>query len=502
MTDELHEKILSTRVYEVAKRTTLDHLPTLSSSYQNEIYLKREDTQPVRSYKIRGAYNKIAKLSDEEKSKGIICASAGNHAQGVAYSAQKLGLKATIVMPVTTPKIKIDAVRGMGSEVVLAGDSYSDSAERCNEIMTKSGQTYIHPFDDIEVIAGQGTVGLELLEDLPEADIIFVQVGGGGLLAGVSEVFKNMRPETKLIAVEPEDSAAMKLSVEAGKPITLDKVGIFADGVAVKRVGDNSFNIIKKNVDEYITVTTDEICSAMKSIFDDSRSVLEPSGAISIAGAKKYLREKNITGKKIVTIATGANMNFQRLQFVTERILTGENEEALFAVTIPERPGALKEFCNKVIGGHSLTEFNYRRSHREDANIFVGVAIEGSKDRKAITKNLSDLEFTFIDLTDNSLAKSHVRHMVGGQAQNTKNEVLYSFEFPERPGALGEFLSQMSPNWNISLFHYRYLGADFSRVLIGFEITNGDHSEFQKFLDGLGYSYKEETQNPAYKLFL
>jgi len=489
-------------VYEVAQLSPLDHAKNLTEKTGNQIYLKREDLQPVFSFKLRGAYNKIVHLSPEERSAGIICSSAGNHAQGVALAASRLNLDATIVMPKTTPKIKVGAVKQYGGNVVLHGDSYSEAALHCEAIIRETGKVYIHPFDDPHVIAGQGTIGHELMQQLPDLDIVFVPVGGGGLISGIALYLKFLRPDVKVIGVEPVDSNAMKVSLDASRRIELPSVGIFADGVAVKIVGKKTFEIVQKYVDEVIEVSNDEICSAIKSIYNDTRSIVEPAGALGVAGIEKYVRERNLSGKKIVAINSGANMNFERLQFVAERTQIGERNEALFAVTIPEKSGALKDFCLRFISDRSITEFNYRLMGRNDAHIFVGIGIDRAQERDSFCRDLQEAGYGCSDLTDNELAKTHIRHMVGGRSDHTREEVLYRFQFPERPGALTEFLAAMPESWNISLFHYRMHGGDFGRVLIGFEIPVESKGEFHRFLDQINYGYVEESENEAYRLFL
>ena len=465
--------------------------------------LKREDLQPVFSFKIRGAYNRIANLSEAERELGIITASAGNHAQGVAFSGQKLGIDTTIVMPVTTPAIKVAAVKSFGAKVVLFGDSYSEAAEHCADLVSQSGMVFIPPFDDQLVIAGQGTVADELLrQSAGRIDAVFVPVGGGGLLAGVAVFIKELCPNIKVIGVEPVDSDAMAQSLAAGHRVKLDSVGIFADGVAVREVGKLTFDICRQHVDEIILVDVDEICSAVKSVYQATRSIVEPAGALATAGLKKYVRERKVTGQSLVAINSGANMNFDRLRYVAERTLIGEKQEALFAVTIPEEPGALFRFCREVVGDRNITEFNYRLSGRESAYIFVGVAIEGDQQRKIFREQLTECGFENIDLTDNELAKTHVRYMVGGRSPDVHGERLFRFWFPERPGALARFLASMSADWNISLFHYRIQGGDFGRVLVGLEIPEGQEPQLQVFLENLGYRYVEETENQAYQLFL
>ncbi len=500
---KLFKQILTSKVYEAAIETPLEESAFLSQLLNNRVILKREDLQPIFSFKIRGAYNRIANLSEAERELGIITASAGNHAQGVAFSGQKLGIDTTIVMPVTTPAIKIAAVKSFAAKVVLFGDSYSEAAEHCADLVSQSGMVFIPPFDDELVIAGQGTVADELLrQSAGRIDAVFVPVGGGGLLAGVAAFIKELCPHIKVIGVEPVDSDAMAQSLAAGHRVKLDSVGIFADGVAVREVGKLTFEICRQHVDEIILVDVDEICSAVKSVYQATRSIVEPAGALATAGLKKYVREKKVTGQSLVAINSGANMNFDRLRYVAERTLIGEKQEALFAVTIPEEPGALFRFCREVVGDRNITEFNYRLSGRESAYIFVGVAIEGDQQRKIFREQLTECGFENIDLTDNELAKTHVRYMVGGRSPDVHGERLFRFWFPERPGALARFLASMSADWNISLFHYRIQGGDFGRVLVGLEIPQGQEPQLQIFLENLGYRYVEETENQAYQLFL
>ncbi len=494
--------ILKARVYEVAKRTPLELAPSLSHELGHRIHLKREDLQPIFSFKIRGAYNRIAALSPAERERGVICASAGNHGQGVALSAQRLGIPAWVVMPTTTPDIKVQAVARFGAKIVLAGDHYSQAYERSLQLVETTGATMIHPFDDPLVIAGQGTIGKEILEDLPEVDAIFVPVGGGGLLAGIAAYVKALNPTVKIYGVEPKDSDAMARSVEAGNRLTLPDVGIFADGVAVRQVGAHTFTLSQQLVDGYIRVTTDEICSAIHDIYRETRTLLEPAGALSWAGAKKHLAESQQKGLNVVTVNSGANMNFQRLQFVAERAMTGAGLECLYAVRLAERPGSLKALCSDILGGRSITEFNYRKSDPDDAFILLGIAAEKPSDHAGFTAKLRDKGYFFADLTDNDLAKEHVRHMVGGRAKHVSTEELYSFVFPERPGALASFLSAISDGWNISLFHYRSHGADYGRVLIAFEVENSERTQFEQHLGAIGYPFKRETDNPAYQLLL
>jgi threonine dehydratase len=502
MLTQLLHNILKSRVYDVARETPLDLAPRLSRRLSNEVLLKREDFQPVFSFKLRGAYNKIAHLREEEWSRGIITASAGNHSQGVAFSARKLGLKATIVMPQTTPQIKVDAVRAMGAAVELAGDSYADAKAHCDIMVAETGLTFIHPFDDPLVIAGQGTIGAEILRHSQDRlSAVFVPVGGGGLIAGIAGYLKVLRPDVKVIGVEPYESDAMYQSLAAGRRVRLDYVGIFADGVAVREVGEVTFPIVRQTVDEIVRVTNDEICAAIKDIFDDTRTVMEPAGALSAAGLKAWVEREGVRDQSLVAVMSGANMNFDRLRFVAERAEVGEAREALLAVTIPERPGAFREFC-AAIGRRVVTEFNYRLSGRRQAHIFVGVATQSRQDAAALAAMLNAGGYETVDLTDNEMAKLHVRHMVGGHAPEVRHERLCRFEFPERPGALTEFLDKLGGRWNISLFHYRNHGADFGRVLAGFEVEEADLPAFRAFLDGLGYPYTPEQDNPAYAFFL
>lgn len=500
---KLLKKILTSKVYEAALETPLEESAFLSQSLNNRVLLKREDLQPVFSFKLRGAYNCIANLSDEEKAQGVITASAGNHAQGVAFSGQKLGIETTIVMPVTTPAIKVAAVKSFGAKVVLFGDNYSEAADHCAHLISQSGMVFIPPFDNELVIAGQGTIADELLrQSSGRMDAVFVPVGGGGLLAGIAVFLKSLCPEIKVIGVEPVDSDAMARSIEAGRRVKLDSVGIFADGVAVREVGKLTFDLCRQHVDEIIRVDIDEVCSAIKSVYQATRSIVEPAGALSLAGLKRYVREREVEGQSLVAINTGANMNFDRLRYVAERTLVGEKQEALFAVTIPEEPGSLFRFCREVVGERNITEFNYRLSGRDAAHIFVGISIDGDEERQDFQRHLSEHGFKNIDLTDNELAKTHVRYMVGGRSPDVSNERLFRFWFPERPGAMARFLATMGADWNISLFHYRIQGGDFGRVLVGLEIPSDQHDMLQSYLENLGYRYIEETDNTAYSLFL
>ncbi len=502
MTKKYIEKILTARVYDVAIETPLDLAKTLSGRQKNRVLLKREDLQSVFSFKLRGAYNCIYQLMQTKDVKGVIAASAGNHAQGVALAAKKLGLSATIVMPKTTPGIKVDAVKSYGAKTILIGDNYDEACVYARELAKEQTLDFIHPYDDSDVIAGQGTIGLEIIRQHADfIDAIFVPVGGGGLIAGVGAIVKYLSPKTKIIGVEPADAASMTNALEKKRRIVLSHVGIFADGVAVKQVGKETFRVAKQCVDQMITVTTDEICAAIKDIFDDTRSITEPAGALAVAGLKKYVKQKKISDKTLVAINSGANMNFDRLRHVSERAEIGEQREALFAVTIPERPGSFKAFC-QTIGKRGITEFNYRYADDAKAQVFAGVQLrDGMAERKALVKKLKSKKYPVLDLTDNEMAKMHVRYLVGGRAA-LKDEALYRFEFPERPGALLDFLTQIGTRWNISLFHYRNHGAAFGRVLVGLQIPAAEKKQLGQYLDTLAYPYWEESDNPAYRLFL
>jgi threonine dehydratase len=496
------KKILNARVYDVAVETNLEVAPNLSARIGNTVFLKREDMQPVFSFKLRGAYNKMAQLTPEQLKKGVIAASAGNHAQGVALSAQKLGCKATIVMPSTTPQIKIDAVKNRGAKVVLFGDSYSDAYAHALELEKENKMTFVHPYDDPEVIAGQGTIGMEILRQHTQPiHAIFVAIGGGGLISGVAAYVKSLRPDIKIIGVQPVDSDAMYRSVKAKRRITLDHVGLFADGVAVKQVGTETFRLCRKLVDEIILVSTDETCAALKDVFEDTRSILEPAGALAIAGAKMYAARENLKGETLVAIACGANMNFDRLRFVAERAEIGEKREAILAVTIPETAGSFRKFC-ALLGKRNITEFNYRYADPKAAQVFVGIQVRDQSETSDLVSKLQQSKLPTLDLSENEMAKLHVRHLVGGHAPSAKDEIIFRFEFPERPGALMNFLNSMNHSWNISLFHYRNHGADYGRVLVGMQVPHHDKKALREFLDTLGYRYWDESDNPAYRLFL
>jgi len=496
------QRILNARVYDVAIESPLEMARKLSGRLNNRVWLKREDTQPVFSFKLRGAYNKMARLSPEELQRGVVCASAGNHAQGVALSAQRLGCRAVVVMPVTSPRLKSDAVRSLGAEVVLHGDSYSDAYAHAIGLEQQHGYVFVHPFDDPDVIAGQGTVGMEILRQHQHPlHAIFVAIGGGGLISGVAAYVKAVRPEIKVIGVQMADSDCMIQSVEAGRQLTLDDVGLFSDGTAVKRVGEETFRITQALVDDFVTVDTDSACAAIKDAFEDTRSILEPAGALGIAGLKKYAAEQGLTGQNLVAITCGANMNFDRLRFVAERAEAGEGREALFAVTIPEQRGSLKRLC-ELVGQRSVTEFSYRISDQNDAHVLIGLATNDRGESELIRAAFSAQGFETLDLVDDDLAKEHVRYMVGGRSRLAANERLYRFEFPERPGALMRFLSRMHPDWNISLFHYRNQGADYGRVLVGMQVIEEERAALRNFFDTLGYRCVDETDNRAYHLFL
>lgn len=497
------ERILKARVYEVARETPLEPMRRLSSRLQNAVLLKREDLQPVFSFKLRGAHNKLTHLSEEVRCLGVIAASAGNHAQGVALSARKLGTSARIVMPETTPPIKIEAVRDLGAAIVLVGDTYDEASEYAMALAKREGRAFIHPYDDPDVIAGQGTIAMEILRQHPEPlHALFVPVGGGGLIAGIAAYVKALSPEIRVIGVEPDDAPSLYRALHAGERVVLDHVGIFADGVAVRQIGQEPFRIAREAVDEVILVDSDAICAAIMDIFEDTRSIAEPAGALAVAGLKCYVEREGLRNQRLVAIDSGANINFDRLRHVAERAELGERREALFCVTIPERRGSFLEFC-ETIGKRGITEFNYRYADSSEAHIFVGIQMrDGSHARNQLLEELRAKAYPVVDMTDNEMAKLHVRYMVGGRAPMLEDEVLYRFEFPERPGALLRFLTHIGSRWNISLFHYRNHGADYGRVLAGIQVPAADQAEFQIFLDELGYAYQEESDNPAYQLFL
>ena len=504
MTNSYLERILKARVYDVALETPLEHAARLSRRLENTVFFKREDLQPVFSFKLRGAYNKIAHLSDTVAARGVICASAGNHAQGVALSARRRGIPAIIVMPLTTPQIKVQAVKDLGGEVVLHGDDFDSAYEHAMHLMRERSLTFIHPFDDPDVIAGQGTIGMEILRQHAgdQIDAIFIAVGGGGLIAGIAAYVKHLFPKIRIIGVEPEDADAMYQSLRERKRVTLDRVGIFADGVAVRKVGEETFRLCQQYVDQVILVNTDEICAAIQDIFEDNRTIVEPAGALSVAGIKKYLAREGWKNKTVIAIDCGANMNFDRLRHVAERADIGGQREALFAVEIPERKGSFLHFC-QTLGRRSVTEFNYRFSDAASARIFVGFAIaDGHKEREAVAKTLTDAGYGVVDLTDDEMAKLHIRYMVGGHASGLKNERLFRFEFPERPEALLKFLQAIGAQWNISLFHYRNHGSDYGRVLAGIQVPPEQNEDLALHLRELKYAYVEETENTAYRLFL
>ena len=495
-------RILTARVYDVAIESPLDVAPNLSVRIGNNVLLKREDMQPVFSFKLRGAYNKMAKLTPAQLKRGVIAASAGNHAQGVALSAQKLGCKAIIVMPVTTPQIKVEAVASRGAKTILHGDSYSDAYLHALALERKLKLTFVHPYDDSDVIAGQGTIGMEILRQYSQPiHAIFAPIGGGGLISGVAAYVKAVRPETKIIGVQPVESDAMSRSIKAGRRIKLEHVGLFADGVAVKQVGQETFRLCRELVDEIILVDTDAICAAIKDVFEDTRTNLEPAGALAIAGAKLYAEREKLKGKTLVAIASGANMNFDRLRFIAERAELGEKREAILAVSIPETPGSFRKFCS-LLGQRNITEFNYRYANSKEAHVFVGVQVKDPSETSKLVATLEKHKLATLNFTDNEMAKLHVRHLVGGHAPGLQDEILFRFEFPERPGALMTFLNSMNHSWNISLFHYRNHGADYGRVLIGMQVPHHDKKPLRTFLDNLGYRYWDESDNPAYKLFL
>jgi threonine dehydratase len=503
MGDDYIERILKARVYDVAIESPLDPAPRLSRRLGNTVLLKREDLQPVFSFKLRGAHNKIAHLSPTVAERGVICASAGNHAQGVALAARKRSIPAVVVMPRTTPRIKVQAVMDLGAEIVLEGDDYDEAHEHAMVLMRERNLAFIHPFDDPDVIAGQGTIAVEIMrQHQGDLDAIFVPVGGGGLIAGIATYVKFLAPRVRIIGVEPEDAASMHDSLKAHKRVTLERVGIFADGVAVKRVGEETFEIARKHVDEMLLVNTDQICAAIQDIFEDTRAIAEPAGALAVAGMRKYIARENLKGKTFVAVQSGANLNFDRLRHVAERADLGGQREALIAVEIPEAPGSFLRFC-EALGTRSVTEFNYRYGDAKRAQIFAGFELsQGREEKNAVVRQLSEAGFNVIDMSDNEMAKLHVRYMVGGHARGIEHERLYRFEFPERPGALLKFLQAIGARCNISLFHYRNHGSDHGRVLAGIQIPPAERDEFLLHLKELHYEYSEETENPAYRMFL
>ena len=503
MTQKYIEKILTARVYDVAIESPLDEAKRLSARLENKILLKREDLQPVFSFKLRGAYNKLYQLSRKKELTGVIAASAGNHAQGLALAASKLGVKATIVMPKTTPKIKVDAVRSYGAKAILVGDTFDEASVHAYELAEKDNLDFIHPYDDPDVIAGQGTIAVEILRQYPEdIDAIFIPVGGGGLIAGMAVFIKYLRPEIKVIGVEPEDAACFAAAMKKNRRVVLSEVGLFADGVAVKQIGRETWRVAKDVVDEVITVSTDEICASIKDIFDDTRTIMEPAGALAVAGIKKYVAEKKVSQQTLIAINSGANMNFDRLRHVSERAELGEQREGLIGVTIPEEPGSFLRFC-RLMGKKGITEFNYRYADNSRAYVFAGIQLaDGSAELEELTNKLENKGYSVLSMSDNEMAKLHVRYMVGGHANNIENEVLYRFEFPERPGALLDFLAHIGKRWNISMFHYRNHGAAYGRVLVGLQIPVDERKEMTSFLDELGFKWWDESKNPAYQMFL
>jgi threonine dehydratase len=504
MQEHYVDRILKAKVYDIAVETALDIAPRLSKRLNNEILFKREDLQPVFSFKIRGAYNKIAQLSPLSAQRGVVCASAGNHAQGVALAARTRGIAALIIMPLTTPDIKVQAVADLGGEIVLHGGDYDQAFEHAVELGRQRNAVFVHPFDDPDVIAGQGTIAMEILRQRhgDDIDAIFVPIGGGGLIAGIAAYAKSLYPRIKIIGVEPEDAAGMYESLRAGKRVTLDRVGIFADGVAVRRVGEETYRLVKQYVDEVILVSTDQICAAIADIFEDTRAIAEPAGALAVAGIKKYAARENCRGRTFIAVHSGANMNFDRLRYVAERADIGAQREALFAVEMPETTGSFLRFC-ELLGQHSVTEVNYRHANTASAQVFVSLALsKGRAERDELCRNIRAAGFSVNDMTDNEMAKLHVRHMVGGRADDLKDECLYRFEFPERPGALLKFLRAIGSNWNVSLFHYRNHGSDYGRVLAGIQVPAQTRTDFLLHLNELHYPYTDETDNAAYRTFL
>jgi threonine dehydratase len=496
------QRILTARVYDVAVESPLELAAKLSSRVGNQVWLKREDTQPVFSFKLRGAYNKMARLTSEQLKRGVICASAGNHAQGVALSANRLGCRAVVVMPVTTPKLKLDAVRALGGEVVLHGDSYSDAFLHATKLAKQHKYAFVHPFDDPDVIAGQGTIGMEILRQHQHPiHAVFVAIGGGGLISGVAAFIKAVRPEIKVIGVQMADSDAMVRSVRAGKRVPLFDVGLFSDATAVKLVGEETFRMTRELVDDFVVVDTDAVCAGIKDVFEDTRSIMEPAGAMGVAALKHYAARHKLKDQVLIAITCGANMNFDRLRFVAERAEVGEEREALFAVTLPEKRGSFKRLC-ETLGERNVTEFNYRISDKKEAHVFVGLTTGNRGESAKIARAFAEGGFAALELVGDELSKEHLRYMVGGRSPLARDERLYRFQFPERPGALMRFLTSMHPNWNISLFHYRNQGADFGRILIGIQVPPGETAAFQEFVDTLGYPYVDETDNRAYHLFL
>lgn len=503
MLEQYVKKILSARVYDVAIESPLQVAPLISRRIGNQVLLKREDLQPVFSFKLRGAYNKVVQLSPEQQEKGVICASAGNHAQGLALAAAHLGIRAVIVMPRTTPEIKVRAVRERGGKAVLFGDTFDEALGHARELEKKEGLTFVHPYDDPDVIAGQGTVGMEILrQHSGPLDAVFIPVGGGGLAAGMAAYIKYVRPDIKVIAVEPADAACLQAAMEKQRRVVLSEVGLFADGAAVKQIGKETFRILRKHVDEVVTATTDEMCAAIKDAFEDTRAITEPAGALALAGLKKWAARNGVQGKTLLAVQSGANVNFDRLRHISERAELGEQREALIGVTIPERPGAFRQFC-QALGKRAITEFNYRYNDDQQATIFVGVQTRPGEDLTPLLQHLDEKGYPVVDMRDNEMAKLHIRHMVGGHTpRQDMDELLFRVEFPERPGALMNFLTTLGGRWNISLFHYRNHGAAYGRVLVGFQVATGEHGQLRADLKKVPYPIVEETGNPAYRLFL